>query len=490
MATGNNFPPRKAGITGADDFEPINVGENRYSEFQSNLASCFGYRTVEAIKADQLEKKLPVFSGRPPEKQEGVHRVVRGAGQLFRKLSKAKTVYPELLMDKAQFASKVIEPATRFEEGVHVSEEVLAADLLPGKKVYTLPERHPVFHSNSPSYEDIRQNDKRGTCYLLSGLASYARSPIGQKLLTDNIRDLGDGYAAVTLFDTVLDKDVTVIVSTARLTDAKGNDLYSFRNDNGVCWPALVEKAFHALKLSQVEVLKPLIETSKANGDSDYEDFLQTKLQEVYSQKQKSGNSLLDHNTLFNAVNCFPRLPVLDTESQGYKQHFNRPLVFSGVDLEDKTNIDQLRFNVERGVPVILGTRGDFKGKMLAAFSGTPTNHAVAVLSPATCQEAKRPNGVLVYDTYGSALDGKEVVVKLPSASASFTDEEAASYQADSMTDDLDGFDVVHRSEVPEKVTTQSAGRSVRFYSYEELHEYFSSAVVAPGGFRRVSASQ
>ena len=470
------------------DFELIESRDDQSRQFEEKLASCFGYRAVTDIKNDKSARKLPVFSGKPAEQQvevrfEALRSIGRLAGKTKRKqnisfLEPKKITIPVSTGDRSPEELKA---------DIYVSDNDLASDLLPDKKdVFILPDILPVFGSGAIRYNAVRQCDKRATCYLLSGLASYAKSPVGQKLLTDCIKDLGDGYASVTLMDPVFNKEVTIVVSTARLTDAKGNDLYSFRNDMGVCWPAVVEKAFHALKLSRTDTLKQAISASKESGQKEYTAFLEDKFRDIGSLGKDS--KLLDHNTLFDAMNCLPRIPSVETEGGSYKQHSDGSIVFPETDLKREGCINTLRFNIEHGVPVVLGTRGGLGGAWNAVRSGTPTKHAVAVLGPAILHEKGSPDGVLIYDTYGSALDGDDVIIKSPTEPASTLKAGSSSEMegATGITEDFEMLDLPRGQEsLPESVITQSAGRSVRFYSYKDLHKYFSSAVVAPGGFGR-----
>ncbi len=176
---------------------------------------------------------------------------------------------------------------------------------------------------------------------------------------------------------------------------------------------------------------------------------------------RETGN-LLDHTTLFNAIQFLPPLPEKPSADARYSQNLTAPEILQEDDLTDSRYLDLLKFNIDQGVPVILGTKGAIKGFQKAMYTGTPTNHAVGVLRPAQIKKGHSViEGVLIYDPYGDSLDAHQNLEK-------YTDSVTSAQKAQS-----DQY----------SLNTKVSGQAVRFVAYEDFGKYFCKAAIASGGY-------
>lgn len=518
MATGNDFNNSSVSPSSSFSISDWDIGiatnkeqQERFAGFHDELKSCFGYRTVSAILESETEKKLPEYTGRLPSDQEGKKLgTLRKMGRIMGLGSKPLTVFPKKLEVNFPEVPPAFEGEKALRESpahIFVPDNKLAANLLPDEPVFIRTDKRAIF-AGEPAPADVCQVDRRSTCYLLSALASYSASPIGKKVLKEMVHPAGEGYALVTFFDSATQENIQVMVSTDRLTDKNGRDVYSFNNPTRAIWAGIIEKAFHAYKLSRSEKLKEQIVLAKQQGDELKQNFLEVELHKIAPPAPRK--SLLDRGNMFGAINCIPRIPRAIEQPSGTHYNYNHQssVMLENLDVRNTNVKELLRFNIEMGVPVILGTHpsNSLTGSLRAVTTGTPTGHAVAVLGPAEILTGKKgqnlEDGVLIYDPYGIALDGgrelsddstvirfaqmtglseKDTPPKTPE------EEEETSFIPKSVPEssierlESDDFEPVEQNDVG--LLTKTAGHSVRFYTYEQLHRYFAKGTIAAGGY-------
>ncbi|TMO20864.1 hypothetical protein CWC28_21780, partial [Pseudoalteromonas sp. S4492] len=93
-------------------------------------------------------------------------------------------VYHKPLKDIA-FLQPKPEPLKKTDEAqvdIFTTDKNLANYLTGSEPAFVRTEANrPLFNASEPIPEDVRQSDSRATCYLLSALASYAASPVGNQ---------------------------------------------------------------------------------------------------------------------------------------------------------------------------------------------------------------------------------------------------------------------------------------------------------------------
>ncbi|WP_354008953.1 hypothetical protein [Endozoicomonas lisbonensis] len=326
-----------------------------------------------------------------------------------------------------------------------VSDERLLNNMDSSSEWYDRMGNGVLFNGEVPDTFDIAQLDRRQTCFLLSALGAYAATPLGQRLLQQIIRLYPEGFVGVTLNDDSLaERSVKVVVSSSRPVDRHGKDCYSFANTSGARWAGYIEKACHALLLERSANVDQL-KKEKPGEDLSYIEGL---LRLITSNKKNS--CLLDRIDMSLAFKLLPPMPELTSPSPAFQQ----PQSLNAFDARDddlkKPLIkDLICFNIKQGIPVILGTRGDWRGTFNAS-SGTPTNHAVTVLGPASLRKGSDTvDGFLTYDPYGEAFGKSDI------ATAS----------------------------VGTTTSVKPSGQAIRFCSYDDIHEYFNRVTIARGGF-------
>lgn len=481
-----------SGWVGVETDEESQIRDKKFPE---DLKSVFGYRTVSAIPPKETQKHLPEFTGHYPDSQEKKGKAtVRKISRLFSKAQSDKTVLPQPVKLPAKEFQPTLAPDIDFENcpvHVHFSDDELVKNMKLTGNVFTRPDSRPVF-SGEPSPVDVQQTDQRSTCYMMSMLAAYAASPTGKKIIEAMVRPAGENLAMVTLYDPLTRENIQVMVSTCRLVDESGKDLYSFGNPTEARWAGIVEKAYHAYKMHRSKKVKEEIGKAEKNGELDRASYYTDQLHKVAPVDPK--RSLLDWGDVLHSSACVPALPeIKDRPLADYQYQPNSPKKLDEFDLKGKKAIAELRYNIELGIPVTLGTPEITpRGIWRAISTGTPTNHAIAVLGPAEMMQHGKPvEGVLVYDQYGSSLDGgvevnrdtpivtttrgfKKTAIVLPDPPVSETGDteeiEDLAYEPELVTDD-----------VINPVLTKAAGRSVRFYRYDELHKYFVKGSMARG---------
>lgn len=512
MAIGGSDGPRKSfGPTQKDlddttlsdwvGVETDQESQTRDRNFPQDLKNAFGFRTVSSIPPEKIQKQLPEYEGRYPERQEktGLARV-RKISRFLSKTQKEQTILPHSVKSPSSEFQLSLTPDTPLEDTpvhVHVSDDELIASMKMTGKVFTRPDSRSIF-SGEPSPVDVQQTDQRSTCYMMSMLAAYAASPIGKRILEAMVRTAGKDLALVTFYDPLIQENIQVMVSTSRLVDKSGKDIYSFGNPTEARWAGVIEKAYHAYKLSRSKRMKEEIEKAKQNGEADRAAHYIDQLHKVAPLDPK--RSVLDWGDVLQSVSCMPELPEMkDRPQESYTYQPNSPRKLNEYDFKTKKNIEELRYNIELGVPVILGTPGMTpKGIYRALSTGTPTAHAIAVIGPAQMiQGGKFFDGVMVYDQYGSSLDGgvevnasTSVVTKtravekpemLASSETALLDEPAPEDTDTEKSGDPTYEPELVTDEVINPFLTKAAGRSVRFYSYDQLHKYFVKGSMARG---------
>lgn len=93
-----------------------------------------------------------------------------------------------------------------------------------------------LFGNRAPQISDIRQSDKRSTCYFLATLAGVLKQPDGAERIENIMRDNMDGTVTVRF------ADADVRVSKDRIVNDAGQDIFSV----GAPWVRVMEKAFLA----------------------------------------------------------------------------------------------------------------------------------------------------------------------------------------------------------------------------------------------------
>ncbi|KEQ16394.1 hypothetical protein [Endozoicomonas numazuensis] len=515
-----------------DPDDELNLATGKPLELNKKIGA-FRARTAKEIESKQKYLGPPeAFKENGPVRNQRLKYIwLRGVGKLIGLFGRETPVYHKPIKDIVYPQPKP-ENLTKPDDAqvdIFTSDRNLASYLTGSEPVFVRTESdRPLFNASEPIPEDVRQSDSRATCYLLSALASYAASPVGKQLLLNNIHPLKPGYALVKFHDPSLEQAIQVMVKTDRLIDQKGADLYSFDNDSRSSWVGTVEKAFHSFRTSMKERIESFNRVAKSEKDGEAEIHYQALLQDLIDKGED--HTTLDHSHIFKAIRFLPPMPECADPPEGLVQDLHSPVLFNQDDLSDKRSLELLKANVDNGVPMILGTRSDAAGIVNAIYSGTPTDHAVAVLGPATTLVDGKPvEGLLIYDTYGDSLDGNsEVDHYSPTlkskrqdsgidsmVSKSPVSEFEAAFEWVDITDapspetdpDLDGFDVVglddllDESEVDsdfgfEKVEgfeekqllTKASGRAVRFFPYSDLHKYFSRGATAVGGLRPKSS--
>ncbi|MRI33112.1 hypothetical protein EOPP23_08965 [Endozoicomonas sp. OPT23] len=481
----------------------------------------FKHRSLR--KASDTENKIPDQNKSYGIAKEKItkHSVVRAAGRANSLTKKERLVY-SLPVQKVE-----IEPHSKSDKvsSYRVTDHQLAE--LNGSTSFATaiePER-PIFNESGPAPEDIRQADSRSTCHLLSALASYAASPTGKELLKGSIQVTESGEASVTFEADGIDQQA-VSVSTDRLLSNNGEDIFSFSNKSEALWPGLIEKAFSGMRTKLRSDFQTRIKSMEDAGNYGEAANL-IPLRDRYTSS--TGSTAADHSELFSAIQFLPPFPKCKAP-ENLKQDFKSSVTFDKEDLTDPGQLELLKTNIELGVPVILGTHGKIKGGIQALKTGTPSNHAVAVLGPAEqrTKDGHHIKGVIIYDPYGESLGGDNSESKSRSNSLESSPEQPSqptssenvpttlpdssdslleSYDlAEDVFDDIDiadyGFILPEEGQTPEifddfisvdknEAVTDSylkgSGRATRFCSYNDLHKYFRNAATAKGGLRSTS---
>ncbi len=457
MAVGKTPPPKDGqNWDGYADIESSTSSQEARQSYQQSVEASFKSRRLTSISKDQVASQIPETEAKPQHKPINKFALTRVLG---RAMSRG------LLPDKVFVTKQNFEwPAPKTELNsaerldsididIDMSDLELVADLRYSEGVSKHSEQASLFESQEPSPEDIRQNDKRKSCYLLSSLASMAATNNGKQQIKANICQLGPDHAAVRLFDRVTDKNIVIRVSTARLLDKDKRDLYSFGNRSGAIWPGVMEKAFHALKIHRVKTLRVMLERAKSN---DEKDLIRSQLNEL--EVRSGEGNLLDKTELLGAIYAIPCLPKKDSSNAAYTQSLNAPIML----LNPAEQLHILRFNIEQGVPAIAGIGQNFRGASRAVLKGTPPSHAVAILGPAQRKLLRggEEDGVLIYDPFGDSLNGKGQVVH---------------------------FSSMHLSEEKEDdkkmVSLAKGGQALSFVSYKDFPARFSKVAIARGGY-------
>lgn len=335
---------------------------------------------------------------------------------------------------------------------IYLPEKILLADLIPDGRCFRLLGVSPLFNHGMPEVKDIAQLHKRSTCYLLSTLAAYVATPIGNELIKRSMCQFQDGLVGVTLHDSVLtERDVKVLISNQRPVDIDGKDLYSFTNTSEAHWPGYFEKAYHAFLLG----CRANIETMKSERPEQDLSYLDSLFRSLAGDRKP--NRMIDHMDMSMPIGVLPSMPALKSSNPLYKQgNIHEKIDLSADQLHSTYNKNLIRFNIEQGIPVVMGTLGGLKGGIQAAFSGTPTKHALAVIGPAKNSEGKE--GFLTYDPYGESLSEKPV-------------PDLNYRQKLAMTGGKPTMDI------------KSRGEAITFNTYDKITDRFDRVTIARGGF-------
>ena len=447
-------PPSSSGFPGhtADSLDTYVVSDvdsdtkGQHDRFKAR----FGSHSVEKHRAEMGLMLKPYTDKTPGSQQSMSKRLLRTMGKVRGFMTRS---FPadRLPVPERQKASL---PAPAWKQSLSenkvdlfVPDKALLDNMDNGYEGYTRQGKEVLFNGGVPDIFDIAQLDRRQTCFLLSALGAYATTPLGNSLLQQAIKLYpDDGVVGVTLNDgSMAERDVKVLVSSRRPVDDKGKDYYSFGNNSGAYWPGYFEKACHALLLERTANIEKM-KSENPGEDLSYLDGLLRLL----TSNQKSG-CMIDRVDMSMAISLLPAMPKLQSPNPAFQQG-KEPEAYNARDNELKEPLvkDLICFNIKQGIPVILGTRGDWKGR-LNATSGTPTDHAVAVLGPAMVRKgSKTEEGFLIYDPYGEALN-----------------QQGAS----------------SGSEVASASTVKAAGQAVRFCTYDEMHKQFARVTIARGCF-------
>ncbi|MRI33542.1 hypothetical protein EOPP23_11150 [Endozoicomonas sp. OPT23] len=445
------------------DFDHLEITEDRKSaleSYQSSLEAKFGSRALKVIQGQGNGKQLPLATANPRHKPINLYSAVRVIGRFV-----SENLPPDNISVKSQ-SNNWPELETEFNDlstssrslqiDVNMTDEELAADLGVKGKLYQDRQDSSIFNRREPCPEDIRLNDSRKSCYLLSTLASLAATKNGKQFLRANIVQLDQEHAAVRLYDRVLGKNIIVRVSTARLLNKDKHDLYSFGNRSAALWPGIMEKAFHALKIHRVHALKDM---KKSATSEELKALIQTELNELESHS--GAGNLLDKTELLGAIYALPCLPERASPDSAYKQALTAPI----ISFDPAKDLDILRFNVEQGVPVIVGVGENIKNASKSLIKGTPAGHALAVLCTAKRKTAKgMKDGILVYDPFGDSLDTKADVTRFSEILPDSEQKRAA-------------------------VQLKSGGQALQFVAFDELNSHFSKFAVVRGGYSKTISS-
>ena len=432
--------------------------------------STFVGKTVSEIKEQDTSEELPTYRDTisPPYKSTK-HSFLRGFTLLhmandspitLKKISAAppkKTVcLPEREAIIRQFNSDINQAKVDiFYKDKQLAQFIPKIPNILSTPVSSLTDEWKLFNFNTPIPEDICQNDLRSTCYLLASLASYAASPITKGLLKNCFIAADNEHTAVILYCSLLDRNITVLTTNTRLVNSKGQDIYSFGNGSNARWAGIMERAVHAAQIHRFSGCKQII----SNIPIEQAD-LRGEIREHQNMALGKGNTspqkLLDYSSTHVSMSFLPSVSFLTkVQGEGFTSH----------ELIKPENLQLIRFNVEHGIPVILGTKGGSAGAFNALTNGSPTNHAVGVLGPA---QRDGETGLLIYDPYGESLG-------LETGENSFSSMQKKLYDSDEPTIQLP----------PIKATS-----AVRFYAYSDLHKYFSEVKTARGGYNRLPKQQ
>ncbi|AMO56937.1 hypothetical protein GZ77_01660 [Endozoicomonas montiporae] len=422
------------------------TGSAANPELHNRFKARFGLHSVEKHEPE-MRLSLKPYQGKISRFQQAIgKRLLRTFGKAKALMTPSRIADPQPVPEwkQARF------PASEWKEQLYdnqvdmfVPDQSLLGNMADATEGFAHQEKAVLFNDGVPEPSDIAQLDRRHTCFLLGALAGYAASPLGKPLLQQIIRLYPGGFVGVSLNDPSLaERIVKVLVSSDRPVDQNGKDYYSFGNASGARWAGYIEKACHAFLLEQSANVARMKSELSEGGD-----HLEGLLRLLTSNK-KSG-CLIDRIDMSLAFNLLPPMPELKSPGSAFKQSDSQELFdVRGDDLKSELNKDLIICNIKQGIPVILGTRGDWQGK-LNATSGTPTDHAVAVLGPASIvREGKKVEGFLTYDPYGEAFGSTD----MPSTSGDAT-------------------------------AVKSAGQAVRFCSYDDIYDNFARLTIARGGF-------
>ena len=276
---------------------------------------------------------------------------------------------------------------------IRISDQVLAYKL--GEPDYTSVPFISLFGLGDPLLSDIQQSNDRGTCSSLSAAATYIASPLGRDLFRQMFTEDGD-HVCIRLFSALLDKDILARVGCSTIQSKEGRSLFSMPS-SGAGFIVALEKALLGLNLSYQQV----VEDCAADCSHQYKEhwirllegrrgrFRQAKLDYINSAR------ILEH---FPAVCINAKNPVKKPEVIKLFTP-DSPDLKRGWENTKRTIV----YNAKRGVPMVFGTRKDFKGVSFTLKTGTPTGHSVAFLRFAVDGKSGR-EAILVFDPYGNSL--------------------------------------------------------------------------------------
>ena len=448
--------------------EPDDVQIQDNDALHSQFKAKFGRHSVTRHATDMKLTLSPYKNEGPRDQTTLSKRILRRAGELRAAFSFSSNAQLQKVNDwkgVAVPASEWSQPLMKNKIDVFVPDETLLGDI-DGKSIRCYREEtEKLFTGDTPEVADIAQLDQRSSCFLLSALGAYAATPLGNRLLKETVCQY-DGFVGVSLYDSALAQgNAKVLVTSKRPVDENGMDYYSFNNSTKAHWPGYVEKACHALLLERNANIK---EMKRDNPGKDMS-YMDNQLRFLTSDKKEEG-CMLDRVDMALSMDLLPRIPTLKSPNPVFKQLSDgQNSDMNRTELSQPGSIDVIRYNIEQGIPVVLGTRDDLVG-VIQASSGTPTNHAVAVIGPAVMKKkGKIIHGFLTNDPYGEAFKGGEAVPDLKDrvmgASVSAKGRQASA------------------SAHPPSIAVKSAGQSVRFHSYDDFHNHFKRAVIAHGGF-------
>jgi hypothetical protein len=255
---------------------------------------------------------------------------------------------------------------------------------------YAVPDPAPdqgLFAGGAPGIADIRQADKRATCYFLSNLAATLAKPDGAERIQQMMHDHGDGTVTVRF------RDLDVRVTKDRVVDAHGNDVFN----RGAPWVRVMEKAFLGYRMAKTGNDVDIGNTAPGyrGGDRTIDDTYD-KSQPAYAAMALAPLLKQDPHQI-GALDAAGAAAAEPRWGQDYEA-----LQFSGNDAADRAAFDKLDRTLAAGGSVMAGVSG--AGKL---FRRVLRDHVYAVLGPGVRTNAntgQQEAGYWVFDPYGRSV--------------------------------------------------------------------------------------
>ena len=346
---------------------------------------------------------------------------------------------------------------------IDATDQLLINDLKPGDpKFFFQDEKRPIFNTNAEiSPFNIRQNDNRSSCYLLSMMISYTSTDNIRNLISkEMVTELENNKVKVSFINEQHQIKFDVIVEKDKLITNDHSFVYSNNESSDTAWASLVEKAYHGLRI----VLKNSVISDSFLENTDLSQDAIDKIknditQDMTGSTSKSNNSLDFANSKFSA-SFLPKIPTSEPIA-GLQQ------VKDIQQYSLKTNKNQTKYheqtlkilfeNAKLGIPMNVNSKSktNIFNKIRTGFQAIPSSHAMAVIGAATKEKSngKKIEGLILFDPYANPLPNEKL-----------------------MTAIKNGTDL--------PIDIRNSESCIKFIPLKDMDKYFEECVIAPGGFK------